>query len=290
RVAREPQAAPEADHVRIERHDQLRRRNRPPDAEIHLIAAHHPPQEQVQPLAAAARGRPRKKVADTVAFRPTPVYRAQIQRKRPAREAVEAVADVDGIGSVALEEERLDRSVTIEHLAEHPQQRGDIDPARPAVHHRAQLRVRRRGIEATDERRGFRTEDVRQRLDRVEDAGDAPECERRRAKAHDLLILRPGVPPDNLDGVRRRAFAVIRLVQLLETGTQRSGTRDAGRGTRILGLLLRLPHQSTPPARKRTPRPAPRTPRPAPRTPRPAARTPRPAFRTPRPAFPPPTC
>src|SRR5207249_5575645 len=39
RVAREPEAATDADHVSIERDDQLRRRHARPDAEIECVAA-----------------------------------------------------------------------------------------------------------------------------------------------------------------------------------------------------------------------------------------------------------
>ncbi len=63
-VRRQPQAAADADHVRVERHDQLRRRHARPDAEIERVAAHHPAQKQVQPLARRPGRRARKEVAD----------------------------------------------------------------------------------------------------------------------------------------------------------------------------------------------------------------------------------
>ena len=57
RVRRQAQAAADADHVGVERHDQLRRRHPRPHAEIERVAADHPAQEQVQPLAAPTRPR-----------------------------------------------------------------------------------------------------------------------------------------------------------------------------------------------------------------------------------------
>ena len=64
RIGRQAQAAADADHVRVERHDELRRRHARPDAEVERVAPHHPAQKQIQPLAGAAGRRARKEVAD----------------------------------------------------------------------------------------------------------------------------------------------------------------------------------------------------------------------------------
>jgi hypothetical protein len=53
-VTRQTQAAPHPDDVRVEGHDELRRRHVLPDAEVHRVAANHPSQKQVQPLAGAS--------------------------------------------------------------------------------------------------------------------------------------------------------------------------------------------------------------------------------------------
>src|SRR4051812_48116915 len=63
-VARQAEAAPDADDVRVERDDQLRGRHTGPHAEIERILAHHPAQKQIETLAAAARRWPWKKIAD----------------------------------------------------------------------------------------------------------------------------------------------------------------------------------------------------------------------------------
>ena len=86
--------------------------------------------------------------------------------------------------------------------------------------HGAELRVRRFRIELPHVFRRRRPHDARQRLDGVEDAGDAAERQRRRAEPHDLLVLRLRVAADDLDRIGRRVFAVVRLVQLLESRTK----------------------------------------------------------------------
>ena len=106
-VARQPQAAADANHVRVERHDQLRRRHARPDAEIERVAPHHPAQEQIQPLAAAARRRPRKEVADARPLRHAAVRGVQIERQRARRKAVERVRDIVGAPDRSLRERTL---------------------------------------------------------------------------------------------------------------------------------------------------------------------------------------
>ena len=54
RARREAQAAAETNHVRIERDDELSRADAGPTAGIDFVAADHPAQEQIQPLAAAS--------------------------------------------------------------------------------------------------------------------------------------------------------------------------------------------------------------------------------------------
>ena len=67
----------------IERHDQLSGPHRPPHAEIDFIAAHHPAQEQIEPLAGAAGRGPRKEIADAGALRDAAVDRGA--RRAPGR-------------------------------------------------------------------------------------------------------------------------------------------------------------------------------------------------------------
>jgi len=136
-VARQAQAAPDADHVRVERHDQLGGRHARPDAEVERVAPHHPAQEQVEPLAAGAGGRTRKKVADTQPSLPACPERArgrasrraalfavrslEIQRERTRGKAVECLLHVAGCRVVLLREKPFDRAGAIDHLAHQPQ-------------------------------------------------------------------------------------------------------------------------------------------------------------------------
>ena len=113
-------------------------------------------------------------------------------------------------------EEPFDRSGPVHHLPQKPEKRDDVDPARPAMDHRAELRVRRLRVEPPHVLRRGRSQHPRERFDGVEHARHAPERERRRAEPDDLLVRAARIPPDDLDRIRRRVLAVVRLVQLLE--------------------------------------------------------------------------
>ena len=60
------------------------------------------------------------------------------------------------------------------------------------------------GIELADVRRRLATHHGEQPLDRLQDARDAPEGERRCAQADDLAVLRGLPSADNLYGIGRR--------------------------------------------------------------------------------------
>ena len=80
--------------MRVERHNQFRRRDTCPYAEIDLIAAHHPAQKQIEPFACAPGRRTGKEVAHTRTPWLTTVRAAHIQRKRSRGKAVERRADI----------------------------------------------------------------------------------------------------------------------------------------------------------------------------------------------------
>ena len=98
-VAGQPQAAADPDHVRVERHDQRRRRHARPHAEVERVVPHHPAQEQVEPLAGAAGRGPRKEIADARPLRHPAVGPPQVERQRASRKAVERRPDVGAAGS-----------------------------------------------------------------------------------------------------------------------------------------------------------------------------------------------
>ena len=61
-AAGKPQRPADGVHVRIKGDDQQRRSNALPSARINIVTAHHPPQQQIQPLAGASAHRRRQRV------------------------------------------------------------------------------------------------------------------------------------------------------------------------------------------------------------------------------------
>ena len=110
-VARQPQAAAEPDDVRVERHDQPRRRDARPDAEVDFVAPHHPAQEQVQPLAGAAGRRPRKEVAHAGPLRHAAVGAPEVERQRAASRSCRAPRRRPASRSSVVRRERNARSI-----------------------------------------------------------------------------------------------------------------------------------------------------------------------------------
>lgn len=211
----------EANDVRIERNDQLGGRHARPDAEIDLVRPHHPAQVQVQALARAPRGRTGKEVAHPGALRYTSVGASNVERQGASREAVERGADIFMLVRQAFDKELLEASVTIEHLAQNPEQRDQVNAARPAVHHRAKLGVRGVGFEASHEGGRMRSQDPEQRGNRVDDARDPAKRECRRAEPGDLAILVAAIRPHEMHGVCRRLLAVVGVVELVEARPKR---------------------------------------------------------------------
>ena len=122
-------------------------------------------------------------------------------------------------GAPAASPSRKNASIepdAFEHLPQHPQQRGDVLAARPPVHHRPQFRVTRARVEAPDELRGPRPQDVEERVDRVQHARDAAEGERRRTEAGDLAIARVSEGPDPVHRIADGLLAVVVAVESVE--------------------------------------------------------------------------
>jgi hypothetical protein len=164
-VLGEPKASAETDHVRVERHDQLARRHTRPDAQIDLIPPDHPAEEQIEPLARAAGRGTRKEVTHSRPGRYATIRAPDIERQGARRERIERGADVLRVVPQTLDEERLQRSGGVHDLAENPEERDQIRSAGPAMHHRAQLRVRITGIEAAHVVRRAGAHDGQQRVD-----------------------------------------------------------------------------------------------------------------------------
>ena len=71
-----------------------RARNQRPPTRIDAVAANHPAQKQVQPLAGGSRGRAAEEVVRAGVARRAAVDRPQIDRPRAARECLERVFDI----------------------------------------------------------------------------------------------------------------------------------------------------------------------------------------------------
>ena len=166
--------------------------HRRPDAEIDCVAAHHPAQEQVQALAGAAGGRPRKEVADAGALRARGRRRARMSSASARCEKLSSAPPTSTSGSASPSAKNASSDPRLlEHLPQDPQQRREIDAARPAVHHRPQLGVRRAPARTRGRTAAGRGPMMRNSgRDRVEHAGHAAERERRGAEAGDLPIRR----------------------------------------------------------------------------------------------------
>src|SRR5687767_4557967 len=95
----------------IQRDDQARWREARPDAQVDLVAADHPTQEQVEPFAGAPGRGTREEIGHAaLLWHPAAVGFSKIGGESARRERVERRADVRLAGFVALEEEGLDRS------------------------------------------------------------------------------------------------------------------------------------------------------------------------------------
>jgi len=220
--------------VGVERHDQPGGGQARPDAEIQLVATHHPPEKKIEPFAGASRRWAREEVADAKcatyvvsAFRRTaalalrrPVRGREIELQGASRKAVERDRDVGRGWIVAFEKKSLDRARPVDHLLQDPQQRDDVRGANPAVYQSGKRVALPGGIERAHVSRRAIADDGQQPLDRLDDAGHPPEGERRRAKTHHLAIVGSREAPDDLNRIRRRIGVVELGVQPVQGAFQ----------------------------------------------------------------------
>lgn len=202
-----------------------------PRSEVNRIAANHPPQEQIQALARAARRRSWEEITDTGAFGNAAVCGTDIGLEGTSGERFERRADVGRRGIVAIDEEALDRPGLPQHALQDEEQRDEIAPANPAVDERIDSRAMCFRIECAYERRRVRTHDREQRFDRLEDARNPPERERSRAEADDLAIIARRITADDVNRIARRGDVVEVLVQVVESSPECIGTRNSISGT-----------------------------------------------------------
>jgi len=213
--------------VRVERHDQFRRRDARPHPEIERVAAHHPSKEKIQPLAAGPCRGTGEEIADAGPLRHAAVRLAEIERERAPREAVERAADILRRPVVLSEKEVFDRSALIDHLPDDPQQRDDVGTARPAMDDGGEVGTLARRVEQRDELRRTRAHDRQHALDRLQDARHASERERSGDEPDDFALVAPLVSADDLNRIRRGirivVFGIEPVEGVLQHGVARSG-------------------------------------------------------------------
>ena len=158
------------------------------DAEIHVVSADHPAEEQVQPLAGAARRRPREEVADARPLTAASVDGPHVDREGPPAERFERRADVRrrrdrrprGRTARSTRTARACcRSTKSSATMSSPRVQRWTNDAKRGASSAARTRARTGG---------FRAEQREHRLDGLVDGRDAPESERRRAEAGDLAV------------------------------------------------------------------------------------------------------
>jgi hypothetical protein len=212
--------------MRVERHDQFRRRDARPDSEIHCVVANHPAQEQIQPLAGAATRRARKKIRHTGTRLPIAVRRAKVGPHRSRGKRFERLGQVGCARIVPVEKERLDRSF-LQHSLKNDDERRQIVPLRPAVNDWLQIARLPHRIERSDVRRGRPPHHGKQALERLQHARDTSERERSSAECCDLAIRWIFKAPYELNGVGRGIDAIERGVKPVEPQLERVCPRAA---------------------------------------------------------------
>ncbi len=257
-VAGQTQAASQPDHVRVERHDQPRRCHARPDAEVYRIAPYHPPQVQVQPLARAARRRPREEVAR----RPVSATRHRRLRARPRPSRGARSSRARGRRPAQRDRRRPGRTPRSSRT---PAACAAAPAAAPQGPGRASTDARgvdrgavARRLEVAHERRRMRPHDGQQRLDRLQHAGHAPERQRGRHETDDFPVRGVVVTPDEVHRVGRRVDVIERLVERIERRDASVSCRRDGRaaparaapGERTLSCGRRAGAGSTVPARR----------------------------------------
>ena len=189
--------------MRVERDNELRRGHAGPDAQVERVAANHPSEEQIQPLAGAPFRRAREKIADAGPLRHATVRGSEIERHGACGEAVERRREIGSRRIVAFEKEAFDAARAFEHLSENPKQCHEVAFARPPMDKPLERTGLARRIKRPNVVGRPRAHNRDQTLDGLQHARDAPKRERRGTKADDFLILQALVAPDDLDGIGR---------------------------------------------------------------------------------------
>jgi len=216
-IARQSEAPPQSDDVRIERNDEPRRGHECPRSKVNFVTPNHPAQKQIEPLARASSRRSGEEITDARPLRHSAVSRTKICAERASGKGVERGSDIRSGEVVACNEETLDGTGFPEHSLQDEQQRDEIPTPDPAVNHGIDGCSIAFCIEVPHEAGRMRPHGREQRLDRVQDACDATKGERGGAESDDLAVLRRSVAPDDVNRVGRRVDVIERAVKIIQT-------------------------------------------------------------------------
>src|SRR5262249_40078782 len=184
--------------VRIERNDEPGWGHECPYSKVDFVAANHPAQKQIQPLAGAPGRGTREEITDAWPLWHSAVSGTEVRLQRARRERVERGPDIRSRGIVARNEETLDGARFAKHPLQDDQQRNEIATSNPTVDHGIDRRSIARHVEAPHEARWMRAHNREERLDRVQDARDAAKRKCRGAEPGDLAVLRRRIAPDDV--------------------------------------------------------------------------------------------
>src|SRR5262245_20736544 len=96
----------------------------------------------------------------------------------------------------------------LDHLVQKPDERDEIGTARPPVHEAGKPRGVAPWIERADVCGSAVAHDRDQPLDRLQDARDVAERQRRSAETYDLAVVAPIEPPHDLNRIGGRIWIV----------------------------------------------------------------------------------
>ena len=227
-IARQSEAPPQPNDMRIEWNDEPGRGHTCPHAKVNFVMPNHPTEEQIQALAGASGRRPGEEITDAGPLRHSAVSGTEIRLERACRERIERGPDIRSRGIVARNKEALDGPCFAQHPLQDEQQRNEIAPSDPAVDDRIDRRAIARRVEVPHETTRMGAHRAEERLDRVQDARDAAKRERCSAERDDLAVLRRRIAPDDVNRIGRRIDVVERAVKIVQTRRKHAAIATSG--------------------------------------------------------------
>src|SRR5262245_19472186 len=216
-AARETDRPTDVLDMRVDRHEEPRRRDGGPEAEVGRFAADHPAQEKLQPLAGPAGRGKRKEM--TIAPRDSAAreHLAQVGLQERPRELLERRPDRADRGGVGGQEALLERAVAQEEIAAGDAERDQIPRPVEAIPEAPERRRVAARVESPHELRGRRAHRREHAFELSAEEVDAPVGKARREQTDDLAVAWIGIAAREPDGIELDAGAIVELaVEALE--------------------------------------------------------------------------